>query len=48
MKMKMKTRSHSKTQIGHSRPTSRHGHKCSIYKKCLGMMMLLCIKQHCT
>ena len=24
----------------------RHGHKYSKFKKCLGMMMLICIKQH--
>ena len=40
MKMKMKNRS-QKYDI--NRPTSRHGHKC---KKCLSMMMLICIKQH--
>ena len=28
------------------RPRSVHGHKFSNYKKCLGMMMLICIKQH--
>ena len=39
MKMKIKNRSH-KSDI--NRPTSRH---CK-YKKCLGMMMLIHIKQH--
>ena len=43
MKMKMKNRSH---RYDINRPRSRHGHKCSKYKKCLNMMMLLGIKQH--
>ena len=43
MKMKMKNGSHRYDKI---RPTSRHRHKYSKYKKCLNMMMLLCIKQH--
>ena len=43
MKMKMKNKSH---RYDINRPTSRHGHKYSKYKKCLGMMMLICIKQH--
>ena len=43
MKMKMKNGSHRYDKI---RPKSRHGHKYSKYKKCLNMMMLLCIKQH--
>ena len=29
-----------------NRPTSRHELKYSKYNKCLGMMMLVCIKQH--
>ena len=29
-----------------NRPKSRHGRKYSKYKKCLGMMTLLCIKHH--
>ena len=29
-----------------NRPRTRHGHKYSKYKKCLSMMMLICIKQH--
>ena len=32
--MKMKNRSH------------RHGHENSKYRKCLSMMMLICIKHH--
>ena len=28
-----------------NRPRSRHGHKYSKYKKCLSMIMLLCIRQ---
>ena len=43
MKMKMKNRSH-RYDINRSR--SRHGHKYSKYKKCLSVMMLICIKQH--
>ena len=33
-------------RYGINRPRSRHGHKSSVYKKCLSMMMLLCIKQY--
>ena len=29
-----------------NRPMSSHGHKCSKYKKCLIMIVLICIKQH--
>ena len=43
MKMKKKNRSH---RYDINRPRSRHGHKYSKYKKCLSMMMLICIKQH--
>ena len=39
----MKNRSHRYDII---RPRSRHGHKYSENKKCLGMMMLICINQH--
>ena len=42
MKMEMKKRSH---RYDINRPTSRHGHKYSKDKKCLSMIMLLCIKQ---
>ena len=41
--MKIENRSH-KYDI--NRPSSKHGHKYSKYKKCLNMMMLMCIKQH--
>ena len=41
--MKMKNRSH---RCDIKRPTCRHGHKCSKYKKCLIMMMLICVNQH--
>ena len=41
MKMKIKKRSH-RSDI--NRP--RHGHKYSRYKKCLTMMILICVKQH--
>ena len=43
MKMKIKNRSH-RYEI--NRPSSRHGCKYSKYKKCLSMMILICIKQH--
>ena len=43
MKMKMKNTSH-RYDINRSRP--RHGHKNGKYKKCLSMIMLICIKQH--
>ena len=43
MKMKMKNRSH---RYGLNRPRSRHGPKHSKYKKCVSMMMRVCIKQH--
>ena len=29
-----------------NRPTSRHEHKYSKYKNCLGIMMVICIEQH--
>ena len=43
IKMKMKNRSHIRDI---NRPRSRHGHKYSKYKKCLGMAMPISIKQH--
>ena len=43
MKMKMKNRSH---RYGINRPSSRHGHKCSKYKKYFIIVMLTYIKQH--
>ena len=43
MKMKMKSRSH---RYDINRPSSRHANKYSKYKKCLSMMMRICIKQH--
>ena len=42
LKMTMKNRLH---RYDLNRPRSRHGHKYNKYKKCLSMMMLLCIKQ---
>ena len=41
--MKMKKASH---RFDINRHKSRHGHKCSKYKKCFSVMMLICIKQH--
>ena len=29
-----------------NRPKSRHGHRYSKQKKCLSMIILICIKQH--
>ena len=43
MKIKKKIGSH---RYDINRPKSRHGQKYSKYKKCLIMMMLLCINQH--
>ena len=43
MKMKIKTISH---RYDVNRPRKRHGHRYSKYKRCLCMMMLICIKQH--
>ena len=46
MKKKMKMKKKTTTRRhGISKPKSRHGHKYSKYKKCLNMMMLICIKQ---
>ena len=45
MEVKMKNRSH-RYDINKSR--SRHGLKYSKYKKCLNMMMLICIKLYLT
>ena len=41
--MKKKNRSH---RCDMNRPRSRDEHKYSKYKKCLIMMMLICIKQY--
>ena len=41
--MKKKNRSHKHNA---NRPKFKHGHKYSKYKKCLSMIMLVCIKQH--
>ena len=43
IKMKMKNRSH---RYVINRPRSRHRRKYSKYKKCLSIMMRICIKQH--
>ena len=42
MNMKMKNRSH---RHGINRPKSRYGRKSSKYKKCLSVIMFLCIKK---
>ena len=42
MKMKIEKWSH---RYDINRPRSRHGHKYSKYKKCLSIMMLICIKK---
>ena len=41
--VKMKNRSH---RYDANRPRSRHEHKYNKYKKCLSILMLICIKQH--
>ena len=41
MKMKMKNRSH---RYDINRLRSRDGHKYIKYKKCLSMMMFICVK----
>ena len=41
MKLKVKNRSH---RYDRNRPRSRHGHKYDKCKKCLSMMMVICIK----
>ena len=43
MNVKKKNRPH---RYNMNKPRSRHGHKCSKCKKCLIMMMLICIKQN--
>ena len=43
LKMKTKTRLHGYDK---NRPKSRHGDKYSKYRRCLSIVMLICIKQH--
>ena len=43
MRLKMKNRSH---RYDITRPRPRHGHKCTIYKMCLSLIMAICINQH--
>ena len=43
MRLKMKNRLH---RYKINRPRPRHGHKYTIYKICLGIMMTICIKRH--
>ena len=43
LKVKMKKRL---DRYDTNRPKSRYGNKYSKYKKCLSMMMLLCIKEN--
>ena len=42
-RLKMKKRSF---RYDITRPRPRHGHKYTIYKMCLSLMMTICIKQH--
>ena len=42
VKVKMESRLH---RFDMNKPGSRHGHKYSKHKKCLSMMVLICIKQ---
>ena len=43
MRLKMKNRLH---RYKINRPRPRHGHKYTMYKICLGIMMTICIKRH--
>ena len=42
-KMKIKNKSH---RYDIDRPKSGHGQEYSEYKKCLSMMMIICVKLH--
>ena len=42
-KLKMKNRSH---RYDINKPRLRHRHKCTKYKMCLSIMMVIYIKQH--
>ena len=43
MRLKMKNRLH---RYKINRPRPRHGHRYTIYKICLGIMMTIFIKRH--
>ena len=43
MKMTVKGTSH---RYSINRPKPRHGHRYIKYKKCLNMILFICIKQH--
>ena len=43
MRLEIKNRSHRHDT---NRPRPRHGHKNTIYRLCLIIMMAICIKQH--
>ena len=45
MKLNMKMQNRSR-RYDINRPKSRHGHKCSKYKNCNIMVVLICIEQH--
>ena len=45
MKMRLKMKSRSQRYEIY-RPMSRHGYKCTKYKMCHSIMMVICIKQH--
>ena len=45
MKMRLKMKNRSRL-YNINRPRQRQGHKCTKYKKCLGIIMVICIKQH--
>ena len=44
--MKIKTKKNRPHKYEISRPRSRHGHNYRKHKRCLSMVMLLCIRQH--
>ena len=43
MKMKMKNKSY---RYNINRPRARHGQNYTKYKKCITIIMVICIKQH--
>ena len=44
VRLKIKNRSH---RYGINRPRPRYGHKYTKYKKCLSVMMVMCVKAYC-
>ena len=47
MTMEMRLKIKNRSQRCHiDRPRTRYGHKYTKYKMCLGITMVICIKQH--